>query len=94
MRVTAQLADTKNGGHVWFDRYDFELKDVFALQDELTQSIVGVLQIKLDGEEAALFGIQSTTSKKCTIIYCAALRHTENTRKKPPMKPFCYIKAH
>ena len=62
VRVTAQLADTKNGGHVWSDRYDRELKDVFALQDELTQSIVGVLQIKLDAEEAALFGIQTTTS--------------------------------
>ena len=62
VRVTAQLADTKNGGHVWSDRYDRELKDVFALQDELTQSIVSVLQIKLDGEEAALFGVQATNS--------------------------------
>jgi adenylate cyclase len=62
VRVTAQLADTKNGGHVWSDRYDRELKDVFALQDELTQSIVSVLQIKLDGEEAALFGVQATNN--------------------------------
>lgn len=62
VRVTAQLADTKNGGHVWSDRYDRELKDVFALQDELTQSIVSVLQIKLDGDEAALFGVQATNS--------------------------------
>jgi TolB-like protein/Flp pilus assembly protein TadD len=62
VRVTAQLADTKNGGHVWSDRYDRELKDVFTLQDELTQSIVSVLQIKLDGAEAALFGVQATNS--------------------------------
>ena len=62
VRVTAQLADTKNGGHLWSDRFDRELKDVFALQDDLTQSIVGVLQIKLDGAEAALFGVQATTS--------------------------------
>ena len=62
VRVTAQLADTKNGGHVWSDRYDRELKDVFALQDELTQNIVSVLQIKLDGDEAALFGVQATNS--------------------------------
>ena len=62
VRVTAQLADTKNGGHVWSDRFDRELKDVFALQDELTQSIVSVLQIKLDGAEAALFGVQATNS--------------------------------
>ena len=62
VRVNAQLADTKNGGHVWSDRFDRELKDVFSLQDELTQSIVSVLQIKLDGAEAALFGVQATNS--------------------------------
>ena len=62
VRVTAQLVDAQHGGQVWSDRYDRELKDVFALQDELTQSIVSVLQIKLDGEEAALFGVQATNS--------------------------------
>jgi adenylate cyclase len=62
VRVTAQLADTKSGGHVWSDRFDRELKDVFVLQDELTQSIVRILQIKLDGAEAALFGVQATNS--------------------------------
>jgi TolB-like protein len=62
VRVTAQLVDAINGGQVWSDRYDRELKDVFALQDELTQNIVSVLQIKLDGVEAALFGVQATKS--------------------------------
>lgn len=62
VRVAAQLVDAKNGGQVWSERFDRELKDVFALQDELTQSIVSVLQIKLDGEEAALFGVQATNS--------------------------------
>jgi adenylate cyclase len=62
VRVAAQLVDTQHGGQLWSDRYDRELKDVFALQDELTQSIVSVLQIKLDGAEAALFGVQATNS--------------------------------
>lgn len=62
VRVTAQLVDAKNGGQVWSDRFDRELQDVFALQDELTRSIVSTLQIKLDGEEAALFGVQATNS--------------------------------
>ncbi len=62
VRVTAQLVDTKNGGQVWADRYDRELKDIFALQDELTQRIVSVLQVKLAGEEAALFGYKGTSS--------------------------------
>ncbi len=62
VRVAAQLVDTQNGGHIWSDRFDRELKDIFALQDELTQRIVSVLQIKLDGAEAALFGVQATKS--------------------------------
>ncbi|MDC9724498.1 MAG: hypothetical protein PSN44_01065 [Gammaproteobacteria bacterium] len=62
LRVTAQLIDTRSDGHVWSDSYDRELKDIFVLQDELTQSIVSVLQIKLAGEEAALFGYKGTSS--------------------------------
>lgn len=62
VRVTAQLVDALNGGQVWSDQFDRKLKDVFVLQDELTQNIVSVLQIKLDGEEAALFGVQATNS--------------------------------
>ncbi|MDZ4141857.1 MAG: hypothetical protein U1C48_07615 [Methylotenera sp.] len=56
VRVTAQLVDAIHGGHVWSDRYDRELKDIFVLQDDLTQSIVSVLQIRLAGAEAELFG--------------------------------------
>ena len=62
VRITAQLVDVQQGGQVWSERYDRELKDIFALQDELTQSIVRVLQIKLAGEEAAQFGVQQTNS--------------------------------
>lgn len=62
VRITAQLTDTKDGGQVWSDRYDRELTDIFALEDDLTQNIVRVLQIKLAGEEAAQFGVQQTNS--------------------------------
>jgi adenylate cyclase len=62
VRVMAQLVDTHHGGQVWSERYDRELKDIFALQDELTQNIVGVLQIKLAGDEAKLFGYKDTNN--------------------------------
>ena len=62
VRISAQLVDTQGNAQVWSDRYDRELKDIFVLQDELTQSIVSALQIKLDGAEATLFGVQATTS--------------------------------
>jgi TolB-like protein len=41
VRITAQLIDAENGHHLWVDRYDRELADVFAVQDEIAQSIAG-----------------------------------------------------
>ena len=43
VRVTAQLIDTTNGNHVWAERYDRELEDIFAVQDEITALIVNTL---------------------------------------------------
>jgi tetratricopeptide (TPR) repeat protein len=47
VRVTAQLIDSTNGGHVWASRFDRDLTDIFAVQDELTQEIVAALKLKL-----------------------------------------------
>jgi len=55
IRVTAQLIDVKTDQHIWANRYDRELKDVFAIQDEITMNIIIALQVKLtEGEQAAL----------------------------------------
>ncbi len=51
VRVTAQLVDGKDGGHLWADRYDRELTDIFAIQGEITRGIVDQLKIKLLPEE-------------------------------------------
>jgi adenylate cyclase len=48
VRVTAQLIDGGTGGHIWADRYDRDLTDIFAVQDELTREIVTALKIQLD----------------------------------------------
>jgi TolB-like protein/Flp pilus assembly protein TadD len=54
VRITAQLTDGASGTHLWADRYDRELTDIFALQDEIAQAIVAQLRIKLlPGEGAA-----------------------------------------
>jgi serine/threonine protein kinase/tetratricopeptide (TPR) repeat protein len=47
VRITAELINTRSGFHVWTETYDRELADVFALQDEITRSIVDALKIKL-----------------------------------------------
>jgi adenylate cyclase len=51
-RITAQLVDAGDGGHLWAERFDRELTDIFATQDEVVQKIVGALAVKLTpGEE-------------------------------------------
>jgi len=57
VRITAQLIDAITGHHLWAERYDRDLKDIFALQDEITIKIVTDLQIKLtEGEQARMWG--------------------------------------
>ena len=51
MRITAQLIDAATGAHVWAERYDREMNDIFAVQDEITDSIVGVVAPELIGAE-------------------------------------------
>ena len=51
VRITAQLVDTTTGGHLWAERYDRDLRDIFALQDEVTQKIVTALVVKLTEDE-------------------------------------------
>ncbi len=51
VRITAQLVDANTGGHLWAERYDRKLEDIFALQDEVTQKIVSVLSVKLTEDE-------------------------------------------
>ncbi len=47
VRITTQLIDGTTGGHVWAERYDRELTDVFAVQDEVTQQVVAALKVQL-----------------------------------------------
>jgi adenylate cyclase len=57
VRITAQLIDATTGHHLWSERYDRDLKDIFALQDEITLQIVTALEIKLtEGEQARMWG--------------------------------------
>ena len=51
IRVTAQLIDSVTGGHVWAERFDRDLTDIFAVQDELTKEIVSALKINLSADE-------------------------------------------
>ena len=56
VRITAQLVDATTGYHLWAERYDREVRDIFALQDEVTQRIVRALAVKLTEAERARIG--------------------------------------
>ncbi|HEV8646726.1 MAG TPA: adenylate/guanylate cyclase domain-containing protein [Burkholderiales bacterium] len=51
VRITAQLIDAQTGGHLWVERFDRELADIFAVQDEVTRRIVDVLKVRLTTPE-------------------------------------------
>ncbi len=56
VRISAQLIDAKTGHHLWAERYDRNLKDIFALQDDITLKIMTALQVKLThGEQARTY---------------------------------------
>ena len=62
VRVTAQLIDAITGYHLWAERYERELSDIFALQDEITMKILTALQIELTDGEQALLHNKSTSN--------------------------------
>jgi adenylate cyclase len=62
VRITVQLIDAASGAHLWAERYDRGLKDIFAVQDDVTQRIVTVLQVKFAAEGQARVGHAGTVN--------------------------------
>ncbi len=73
VRINAQLIDATTGHHLWAERYDRDLKDIFALQDEITQKIV--LMLRVEVEEAELERIRRVPTANLN-AYESVLRGT------------------
>jgi len=73
VRITAQLVDATTGYHVWADRYDRDLQDIFALQDEVTQKIVAALEVKLTAGEQERLGRPLTNNIEAYDYYLRGL---------------------
>ncbi len=57
LRITAQLIDATTGHHLWSEKYDRDMKDLFALQDEITLEIIRAMRVQLtEGEQASVTG--------------------------------------
>ena len=69
IRVTAQLIKTEDGCHLWSERYDRELKDIFAIQDEIARNIAATLKIALTPGESNAIGRAPTTDLEAYDYY-------------------------
>ena len=78
VRVTAQLIDAHTGLHLWANRYDRELTDVFAVQDEITTTVVKALQVELVEGEQARDWHHSTHNVEAWSCLSRAVRHADN----------------
>jgi adenylate cyclase len=83
IRLAAQLIDSVNGGHVWADRFEGDLDDVFELQDRITQDIVAALEVRLTfGEQTRVWHKRSGSPLvyehflKGRLLYVNFAKHT------------------
>jgi len=72
VRITAQLIDAATGGHLWAERYDRDLTDIFAVQDEVTQRIVEALKVTLTPSEKARITDNPTDSIEAHDLFLKA----------------------
>jgi adenylate cyclase len=72
VRITAQLIDGDTGGHAWADRWDRDLDDIFALQDEISQAIVAALKLTLLPEEKQAIERRGTDSAEAYDLHLLA----------------------
>ena len=75
VRITAQLIDGAAGDHVWAERYDRDLTDIFALQDEISEAIVGALKVKLLPEEKKAIEQRCTCNAEAYDLYLLARQY-------------------
>jgi adenylate cyclase len=75
VRINAQLIDGATGEHLWAERYDRDLEDIFTIQDEISKAIVDALKIKLLPEEKKAIEQRGTTSAEAYNFYLLARQY-------------------
>jgi serine/threonine protein kinase/Tfp pilus assembly protein PilF len=73
LRITAQLINVEDGFHLWSERYDREMNDIFAIQDEITSAIVDNLKIQLLAGEITVLKKRSTSDPEAYTLYLKGL---------------------
>jgi len=85
LRINAQLVNAANGYHLWSERYDREIKDIFDVQDEITLAIVNALKVKLLGEKKTAVLKRQTENTEAYELFLKGRyyhnKYTEEARK-------------
>jgi len=81
VRITAQLIDALGGHHLWAERYEKDLKDIFALQDEITMKIVTSLQVSLTEGETARMQAKGTNSLDAYLLFLQGWKEAGSMNK-------------
>ena len=79
VRITAQLVDGESGNHVWAESYDREIEDIFAVQDEITQTVVGSIEPELEKAERNKAAILQPDSLTAWELYQRGMWHLYTT---------------
>jgi TolB-like protein/Tfp pilus assembly protein PilF len=77
VRITAQLIDGQTGNHIWAERYDRELEDIFAVQDEITQVLVGTIEPELGRAEQTRAGAKAPENMDAWEAYQRGMWHAQ-----------------
>jgi serine/threonine protein kinase/Tfp pilus assembly protein PilF len=81
LRITAQLIDVSNGYHIWSERWDRDLADVFAIQDEIARAITAALRVKLSTREQKALAKPGTTNLEAYDLFLQGRRRIYEGRR-------------
>jgi len=82
IRITAQLIDATTGVHIWADRFDRGIEDIFAVQDEITLTLATEMQVRLTEGEQARLRYTTTTNVEAWSLWIEGLNHYRGPRTK------------
>jgi len=92
IRINAQLIDATTGHHLWAERFDGKLKDIFALQDRFTQKIVAALAVELTANDASLLARRYTDNVAANEAYWQGWEHQRRNTRDDLVKAVEYLK--
>jgi len=81
VRINAQLIDATTDHHMWADRYDFEIDDIFKVQDEITSTVITSLRVILTDDEKDREAIHLTNSLEAYDLYLRGKTYLKGTKK-------------